>query len=357
MKASGYVLSPAAMLTYVELRQEAIAAVTARFYRDHPSVYERAGERGRKACAQDLAFHLDFLRPVLETGFIEPLRDYLRWLENVLESRNIPADHLFLSVQWLSEFYEARLARDDAANLRSLIEATRQALQEPAPEFPPYYRHMPEPWPQTEAFRTALLAGDHRQARTVFAEVIASGKGFSDTELHVIQAAMYQIGVLWQQNLVTVAQEHLATAICHAIMAAEFSHTPVALPRSLNAVLACLAGNHHAMGLRMVGDALELKGWEVMFLGADTPTLALVEMARDTHPDLVCLSVTLPYHLRAAREAIATIRETLGKAAPVIMVGGLAINQFTGLADLVNADAYCTDALNAATVAEALCKA
>jgi methanogenic corrinoid protein MtbC1 len=51
------------------------------------------------------------------------------------------------------------------------------------------------------------------------AEAIAAGNGFCETEMHLMQTALYQIGVLWQENQVTVAQEHLATAICHSIMA------------------------------------------------------------------------------------------------------------------------------------------
>ena len=354
MQSSGYILSAEAMRKFTDLRGEAIAAVTARFYDFFPAAYEQFGEAGRKGCAEDMGFHLDFMRPALETGLVEPLRDYLRWIENVLESRKIPAEHLGVAMEWLAEFCASRLPQEDASKLLALIAATRVALRDPAPEHPPYFRHMPKPWPQTGPFREALVAGDHRRARKIFSESIAAGHGFCETEMHLMQAALYQIGVLWQKNQVTVAQEHLATAICHSIMAGEFAHTEVAEEGNFKAVMACLEGNHHTVGLRMVSDALELSGWEVMFLGANTPIRALMDMVRESQPHLVGISVSLPYHLRTAREAIDTIRATFGKDSPAILIGGLSINQFDGVAEMIGADAYSPDAASAVRIADFL---
>src|SRR6202050_2085975 len=83
------------------LEPDAVSAVAERFYATLGSTYARFGTRGRDACREDLAFHLEFLKPVLEFGLLAPLVDYLCWLASVLAARSIPAEHLALSLDWL----------------------------------------------------------------------------------------------------------------------------------------------------------------------------------------------------------------------------------------------------------------
>ena len=53
---------------------------------------------------------------------------------------------------------------------------------------------------------------------------------------------------------------------------------------------------------------------------------------------MVGLSVSLPLHFPAAREAIAAMRDGLGESCPAVMLGGVAINQFSPLARILGAD-------------------
>ncbi len=71
------VLGREGLQRYHGLRTDAVHTVTARFYAAHGSAYARFGPRGRDACGEDLAFHLEFLRPVLEFGMVAPMVDYL----------------------------------------------------------------------------------------------------------------------------------------------------------------------------------------------------------------------------------------------------------------------------------------
>ena len=74
------------------LQAEAVDAVTERLYPTHGSIYEQYGAARAQACREDLAFHLEFLQPVLEFGLLQPMVDYLCWLGSVLAARAIPAD-------------------------------------------------------------------------------------------------------------------------------------------------------------------------------------------------------------------------------------------------------------------------
>jgi methanogenic corrinoid protein MtbC1 len=73
----------------------------------------------------------------------------------------------------------------------------------------------------------------------------------------------------------------------------------------------------------------------------------LIAQVRDTRPQLIGLSATLPQHLWGVRQTIHRLRLTFGDACPRIAVGGLAINQFPGLADWVGAEVLGPDALAA----------
>jgi hypothetical protein len=159
-------LSPAGLLRFQDLRSEAINTVSERFYTHDAADYSRFGQRGREACREDLGFHLEFFRPVLEFGLLQPMVDYLRWLASVLATRDVPAGHLSLSLDWLSEFFAANMddgdARIVAANLKQI---KTLFLQEDHTE-PAIYGMMPEAWPASDLFEKALLAGDRTGADT-----------------------------------------------------------------------------------------------------------------------------------------------------------------------------------------------
>ena len=214
-----------------------------------------------------------------------------------------------------------------------------------------------EPWADTDAFETALLAGDHREALAVVNRCIDRGHGFLEVELHVIQSALYRIGEKWQTNQVTVAQEHIATAIVQSVLTMGLLRTAPLAPIGKRVLLACVEGNNHSVGLRMVTDAFLLAGWDVQYLGASVPTLALLLQVAEWKPDLVGLSVSFAHQLRVVKEVIAKMSEQLGSARPAVIIGGLAINRLNQLADMVGADACGTDAQAAVKIANQLVNA
>ena len=140
----------------------------------------------------------------------------------------------------------------------------------------------------------------------------------SVAEVHarVITPAMYWIGELWKRGAITVADEHVATAIAHRVLASLYSsQTNRPLDVRDTVLLAAPAGEHHGLGLRIVGDLLELSGFHVVYLGADTPADALAAAVAEHEPSLVGLSLTMPLgssslaggdggsHRRAARHS------------------------------------------------------
>ncbi len=155
----------------------------------------------------------------------------------------------------------------------------------------------------------ALRAASTTAADAVVDEAIAVGASVPEVQTEVIGPAMYRIGDLWEQGAISVADEHLATAISHQALIRLFTKLQVAPPRSREKVLlAAVAGQRHVLGLRMVADVLEGAGFDVLYLGADVPTDSLASIVLEHQPavtGLGCPSVDGSPALGAAITAIA----------------------------------------------------
>lgn len=182
-----------------------------------------------------------------------------------------------------------------------------------------------------ERYLRAVLAGDRREAvRLVLEDGLDRGVPTADLHHGVIAAAQQEIGRLWQLNLVTVAREHMASAITHLVLAALFGRA-VALPSvGKRVIVACVEGEMHDLPARIVADTLELAGFDVAFLGANVPLDDMVAHARTDPADLICLSVTMTFHIPALRAAITSLRAVTSTA---LMIGGHAVGWSAALGE------------------------
>ena len=196
------------------------------------------------------------------------------------------------------------------------------------------------------AYLAAIRAGDRRRAFAVVAEAQMCGLEMGALYLHVLQPAMQEVGRLWQENEMSMAEEHLATAITQMVMARAVNEAadPV-VPTTWSLVAACAESEQHDVGLRMVCDLLEQEGWDVAYLGATVPRESLAGLVRERRPHAVILSASITSHLPQLQGMIESVREAAGDTAPFIMVGGRPFLDDTGLAQRLGADATAHDAM------------
>ena len=175
-----------------------------------------------------------------------------------------------------------------------------------------------------ERYLDAQLAGDRREAlRIVMDDGFRAGITVADLELYVVETAQREIGRLWQENRITIADEHLATAISQIVLSVLYQHLPRSPQIGRKALIACVEGELHDMGGRIGADFLEMAGFDVRFLGANVPTEALVAMTQLYRPDLVGLSATMSYHVAALKAAVAALRESRGTDFPIVVGGNI----------------------------------
>jgi diguanylate cyclase (GGDEF)-like protein len=157
-------------------------------------------------------------------------------------------------------------------------------------------------------FGDALRGGDGRGAEGIAREALSGGMSLAGTYARVVAPAMHWIGQLWARGAITVAEEHLAAAIAHRVIAALYmSNAVAATGAEATVVLAAPACEHHGLGLRMAADVLETGGFRVVYLGTDVPVEALHATAAARQPAVVGLSLTMAQDAAAAAQAAAAV--------------------------------------------------
>lgn len=203
-----------------------------------------------------------------------------------------------------------------------------------------------------QSYLRAQLAGDRREAvRLILEEGLARGCSVTELQNDVIRAAQQQIGILWQRNEVSIAQEHMASAISQLTLAALFERAAFKPRLDRSIVIACVEGELHDLPARFVADLLDLEGFDVRFVGADVPHDHLVDLVKQTAPDVVGLSVTMSFNLASARTAIARLKSVGFER---IFIGGHATTWSAGALGEAGATVCAADPATLVATARAL---
>ena len=170
----------------------------------------------------------------------------------------------------------------------------------------------------------ALLIGDRQRAAVIIQDLLLQGVSLKSVYLDLIQRAMYEVGFLWENNRVSIATEHLASATTEVLLAQIYPQIFAQPHKDQRAIIACVPHEYHHIGARIVADFFELHGWHGFSLGANTPTAALLSMIDERDPDVVGLSMSLLLNL----PYIESMLEEINRTFPIlkIFLGGRAFS-------------------------------
>jgi len=189
----------------------------------------------------------------------------------------------------------------------------------------------------------ALLGGDEAGTEEAFRKAVGRGADLAILARDLIEPALDEVGRMWHRGEVSVAEEHLASALVShgfAHMAAALPAPPLGAPRLL---LACLAGEFHELGVRIVAEVARMAGWQVDLLGANTPRECAIRFIALHRPEAVGLSLALAAHLPECGRTVDEIRNTSPRTK--ILVGGYVFRHDAALCGLTGADACFADAV------------
>ena len=136
---------------------------------------------------------------------------------------------------------------------------------------------------------------------------------------HTIALPMLcEIGLAWERGDLSIAAEHLASAIVRGVVSRRLSaHRDTAGPRI---VFAAPTGERHELGVLCAALVASTAGADVRYLGADMPVAEIAEFAREVDATHVCLGVVIMAPA-ATEQALETLRRRLPKRIEV-WVGG-----------------------------------
>jgi DNA-binding transcriptional MerR regulator len=201
----------------------------------------------------------------------------------------------------------------------SAAEAARLALDEeivPAPrvQTPVLERSVGE-------LRAALDAFDESAAQSALDRLLS---GFSVEVFlrEVVLTYLRELGDRWERGEASVAQEHFASQVLRGrLLGLARNWDRGGGPR---AVLACMPGEQHDLGLIAFGLGLRDRGWRVTFLGPDTPLDTLSDAVTTLEPEVVVLTATTPDRFESGRDAL----RRLARAVPLYAAGAGALPAF-----------------------------
>lgn len=301
--------------------------------------------------------HAQFISNVLRLNRFELLDRTLPWVYNSYSSRGFSYDYFPLVVRSFKKAAGEVLSKksaDEVAGVYDWMLSQHDTLIEIS-------QRMPDQSKKEEDDRVGrvlecLLKGNSRNCIRMTEEYVKSSADIEDFYLNVIHPVMYQVGEKWSRNEISVAHEHLATSIATRMMLTAYKVFKEETGNKGRSLVTSAANEYHELGAWMLADLMEIDGWEVRYLGANTPVDDLIEMAAEFQPHLICVSVSMSFNLEKAREMVDKIHGSPELEGVKIMVGGRVMHDFPGIWEDLGADAGAYEIKEALKTAEKLVK-
>jgi DNA-binding transcriptional MerR regulator/methylmalonyl-CoA mutase cobalamin-binding subunit len=136
----------------------------------------------------------------------------------------------------------------------------------------------------------------------------------------VAAPVLTEVGDRWQAGDMSIAHEHLVSAVIRQVVGALLQSASDDPDRPL-ALFATPAGERHEFGALMAAVIAATRGWRILYLGADIPAADIARAALRHRPRLVAVSVVSRDLGRQLAGELSELREALPSEATLV-VGG-----------------------------------
>jgi len=303
---------------------------------------------------QDTAYTILYLSNAISVSSPRLFENYVEWFISLMKSISLPVKYLSGSIESIFEVIKNHYNQDDIDIIDHYIKGALQIFEQwqevtsPTPASDHFLK------PFRDQFIAYLLQGNRIKANELVQELISRDVSITDVYMEIFHESQREIGRLWQLNKITIAEEHYCTAATQLIMGQLYPLIFATPKRDLVFVGACVGGELHELGVRMVSDFLELAGWNTYYLGANTPIKSVVETVVKEKANIIGISVTMSFHIDEAIQLIEMIRSDVRCGSVKIMVGGFPFLIESMLWKTIGADGYAQNAREAVKVAEKL---
>jgi MerR family transcriptional regulator, light-induced transcriptional regulator len=236
----------------------------------------------------------------------------LRFLERegLVEPRRTPGGHRLYSERHINQVRRIKQWQRDRLSLAEIRERLDAAGS------------LPDHAELASQFVSLASIGDSPRARRTILSAYEAGLPFSEIYDEVLRPALYEVGQRWQAGDLTIVQEHEITAIVRDLIGELSAHTVRPEQPAEIILAACVAGETHDLGLRMVSHLLETEGHVVHFLGANVPAESIIDGIRMRSVTAVLLSTTIEANIPALMATLDAINSMPSDERPRVIVGG-----------------------------------
>lgn len=205
---------------------------------------------------------------------------------------------------------------------------------------------------QMEALALAVEKGKMKVVKELVNQALEENVPVKQILDEGLIAPMGVVGEKFRQNQIFVPEMLVAARAMSAgvkIIEPLFSASGVETIGTV--VIGTVKGDLHDIGKNLVAMMMKGMGATVYDLGIDVPDEKFVEKAEELNADIVALSALLTTTMPAIGDVIKAFEDAGVRDKYYIMVGGAPVSQ--AFADKVGADAYTSNASDAADVAKA----
>ena len=311
-------------------------------------------EASRRECFHSVSNHLLHLTDAVAAFSPHLFSEYIDWAKIMLSARGVSATDFSDSLTIMHEVVRERLSPEQRSVIDEYFEGTLKRVSAAVSDVAPTLEGTGPYSSLAQEFLKLLLNGERHIASRLVLDAIESGVTVKDVYLNVFQASQRELGRLWQLNQITIAQEHYCTAATQLIMAQLYPRIFRGEKNGRKMIATSVAGELHEIGVRIIADFFEMEGWDTYYLGANSPAQTIVQTITELRPNLLAISATMTFHIRAVQHLITMVRSSPECDAVKILVGGYPFNIEPTLWQRLGADAYAADASEAIVIASGL---
>lgn len=241
-------------------RRELAERIVKLHYQRQSAPWTKLGQTGREKSVRDADYHLAYLEEAIDADDPALFSEYLAWVKVLFAGLHFPESALRVTMDATRQVLDENLPEIQRTNALRILDIGVEAMERAPASLPSFVQGNNPLDALARRYLDALLSSDRRGASALIMDAVEKGTSIRDIYRGVFERTQREVGRLWQMNQISVAQEHFCTAATQMIMSQLYPYIFSGTRKDRGIIVACVGGELHEMGARMVADMFELDG-------------------------------------------------------------------------------------------------
>lgn len=221
------------------------------------------------------------------------LLEHHKWLYRVYFYRNLDLDFfLFLNQVFQTSLkkYIDHLVYIEILEYYRYVEDQHEVLKAEAS----VKRYIVDNVAEATSYADLLLTGNTQKAYEICKSASSSLESFLSFYNDTVRNAMKHVGYMWENNTVSVAQEHISTHVLEDVIIKVIDDLPKREDNNVHVLLSSAPEELHGLAIKIASRLLDKLGFKVTHIGVNIPSYEIIDFIIKHKPDIAILSATLP---------------------------------------------------------------